>query len=423
MPYGISAIVFPFAVVCIAALLGSLIESLGAVKAQGMISTHLHQQLGELPLNLPRNAVAFKQMRLRRRSDKGSTSNQPPPTAEELEQQQLRLQQQDTADGIWADGNCDLIDGTWYQFELTDGICPDSNALHAAKRAGFSSAVLERAHILQQHFHCNTRGDAAVHRKQKLSPRVRQEQQLQNTIAAEGVTPFAATGMPASVAGELTALVQGRAASALLLQRKLGYLRQLLTDVSAYVLSGDRMAGSQLTRTSSIESSSSTSPQILLLPPPPQQLEPPPAWVGSACVYILVVLERSSSTSLATDRQQREKQQEGAAVEPLFGSFRVYVGESENVKERLKRHRQNPQWATASALVLRAQDKGHARSVEMQVIRMLNNDPEVILRSVKDGNRRSGGAPSRRLVEACKEQMLRLAPPDGNSSAPRALEP
>ncbi|XP_026192993.1 uncharacterized protein LOC34618243 [Cyclospora cayetanensis] len=304
---------------CGAALLGSVLESLADVRAQGIISTHLHQQLSALPLSLPPAAVSFKQMKIcRRQKASGKTEHKKRPLKQEEDAAPKNAAEEH--DAAWLDNtsDCDLFanEDEW-DYELADGICSDSNALHAAEKAGIPQTVLQRAKALRRYFHPD-----AEHTEEQA------------------------------------------------------------------------------------------------------QLDPPPAWASSACVYVLVALERTTAALIGECHAQhigadaarrldsvssqqaalarfeqfetpgeiaaraREGPPKTPTTPPLFGSYRVYVGESERVCERLKRHRAASQWSSALALVLRTPGKSEARKIETETIRRLIGDSEIRLMSIKDGNRR-----------------------------------
>ncbi|OEH74868.1 MUTS domain-containing protein [Cyclospora cayetanensis] len=401
---------------CGAALLGSVLESLADVRAQGIISTHLHQQLSALPLSLPPAAVSFKQMKIcRRQKASGKTEHKKRPLKQEEDAAPKNAAEEH--DAAWLDNtsDCDLFanEDEW-DYELADGICSDSNALHAAEKAGIPQTVLQRAKALRRYFHPDAEHTEEQAARQRLAQRPgerskRGKQQASSSAAAVAVDAASGVWGDASAApqGSLSPVVHERATSALHVQRKLESLRELLIDVY-----------------SNNCRSSSMSPQVLLLPPFPQQLDPPPAWASSACVYVLVALERTTAALIGECHAQhigadaarrldsvssqqaalarfeqfetpgeiaaraREGPPKTPTTPPLFGSYRVYVGESERVCERLKRHRAASQWSSALALVLRTPGKSEARKIETETIRRLIGDSEIRLMSIKDGNRR-----------------------------------
>ncbi|KAL8429668.1 hypothetical protein ACSSS7_006443 [Eimeria intestinalis] len=419
---------------CGAALLGSVLESLAALKARGIVSTHLHQQLEALPLRLPPGTISFKHMRIKRRTptittascNSNSNSNSSSSSSSSSSSDSTGWQKGEEPEDTSVLGPIEEED---VEYELADGVCRHSNAMHAARRAGLPGPLIRRAEALREMLPGSPPKTSALKTQQQQEQQEQQQQQEQQHQMLQQQPLESSTGRGEAVGSVvgLDAEVQRRAASALLLQQKLNDLKQLLVEVSVQL-------EHQLEPKSSDSSSSSSSKphDLLLLPPQPQQLDPPPSWTGAACVYILLALRR------LPPRQNSDKQQllqlypsQGApprcsdmgphpskGASSLVGSFLVYVGESENVKERLRQHRRKPQWGPAHALVLRAACKGHARLIETQVIRLLSRDPQLHLLSMKDGNRGAASeAAARGYVRQQQEQLLGL----GNDYRPVPL--
>lgn len=428
-----------------AALLGSLLESLGAVRGQGIVSTHLHHELQMLPLELEKGSVSFKQMIIvnpNRQLLCGDAVVESTDASRDSGKYQGSIEEDEQTG--WYLTPCK--EGIGWRYLLSDGVCDDSNALKAALTAGLPTSVVKRAKNLEACIswatHSN-RENFAVTRSSKGKWHLSEEKDSIYLKRPQCLELGSATPTEhKTYINQKHALPSGvleRAKAAYSLQKKLLHIKEILTLTARDIWNLRREdplgpGGSSVSR--KIE--------ILILPPPPQKLSPPPSWLGAACVYVLLSPVRTSSHSpsdaaqntLASREQDMlrleadtedtgimssavtDAAEKGATgpedLQCTVRPVRVYVGETEDIKGRLTRHRQSPLWAHASVLVLRTKNKAEARLVETKLIRTLRGDPGICLESIKDGNRK----PRTECIQQIIGGSDVLAAGKGNPSAP-----
>jgi hypothetical protein len=348
-----------------AAVAGALLEALDDRRAAGIFATHLHELL-ELPLQLsPR--VSRRRMGVRWIE----------------QQQQPFLHEQDhfsstifsaasssssSSSSSTSDEGFSSVDErepVW-TYQLEDGVCTDSLALHTGRRFGLSGTMLSRAAALADSFDDVCRSGASFR------------------AATAKVTGSEEGGAPSCV--EDASMDE---------DEKLRRWRRELPAVERAIDMVLRHEGHASSSSSPSPLSSSSSPSASLAAPSssPSPTRVPPGWSvppalssGVSCVY---VIEAPAAGGSGRGNGNGNGNGNGAYY---------YVGETDAMAQRLEQHRRKKQqptaaaaaandhangvngingsggganWAEASVVIVPAGNKSRARALEAALIRTL----------------------------------------------------
>ena len=292
-----------------AAVAGALLEELDQRGVTGIFATHLHELL-ELPLDLSSDVV-YRRMGVRWVPAPVEAEVAAPDTDAEAEAPVAAL----TSVPDWT-------------YELEDGVCTDSLALHTGRRFGMSRKMLSRAAELASHFD-------VLCRPTRSSTQPNAEADVLADRAREDSEALGSSQSTPTSLGGLDAVEQ--------LLRQRGWLDSPGGDSSAHENAAleDGTAGLQGSSTVRL----------------PAHWEPSPALATSACVYVLELRHGG--------HHQGHYQGQSETV-------RYYVGETEALDQRLRQHRaKGGAWTEAAALVLPVRDRSTARALETALQRNL----------------------------------------------------
>ncbi|PFH37503.1 hypothetical protein BESB_039610 [Besnoitia besnoiti] len=216
-----------------AGFVGAALELLCRGRTHGVLSTHLHNELTRLPLDLPAN-VRFKRMGVRKTSQPASADARSAVGGGlETPGGGLQTPPEESGSGGSVEGGTAAASESLqrihahhlgaqadrvYTYELLDGVCRDSNAMLTAWKVGMPPGIITRANELQAHLDAPELGFTAPHvalasQENGESPslmlktrpgtvRARRDGEHQAPSVQTQTTAFAATpGRPAAPSG------------------------------------------------------------------------------------------------------------------------------------------------------------------------------------------------------------------------------
>ena len=320
-----------------AAVAGALLETLDDLRAAGIFATHLHELL-QLPLELsPR--VSRRRMGVR-----WAVAAKAEEEEEEEEERRWLL-----ADGE-GDGDALVTAEPIWTYQLEEGICTDSLALHTARRFGLSESMLSRAATLATSF------DAACRSTQ--------------ATAASGLTTAAASVSSASSASS-SASSLGRETSLRFSPAYDGRVAERAIDMVLRFMSDERESESGIGGKGGDDSAGAVRPTRV----PPGWTVPPSLSAGVSCVYVIEAPVDGPGGSVGSGAGDNEGGRDRCCY------YYYYVGETDAMAQRLEQHRRKKpaegggpgtvNWADSSVIIVPARNKSRARALEVALIQAL----------------------------------------------------
>lgn len=295
------------------AISGALLEVLDSVKTTGIFSTHLHELL-ELPLTYS-DRVSKRRMGVNWvKQTQASTMNHHNRKDEEQEGGGRR-QEKAYLEPVWT-------------YQIEDGVCVESLALHTGRKFGLPEPVLLRAAHLAQQF---------------------------DTLCRSSSSSSSSTS-PSSSLSDLPAS-SSSSAHGFDSKRDLEQVKQVMQQV--YQDSG--MSGND--------------PCIAHIPA--HWEVPPSLQAGKSCLYVLeiprVVRETTPSSRPPLQRNDSHHHKCGSRDDQRVGGSLYYIGETDSLKHRLMTHRRKHKITNGG------RDGASSSSKNMNRLQSMNSENEVLL--------------------------------------------
>ena len=289
------------------ALAGALLEHLDSLEVSGIFATHLHE-IFQLPLQL--RSVTRKRMGIR-----------------------------------WEDADEQQVDGTKpgqpsWTFRVEDGVCTESLAMHTARRFGMPDSIVCRAEALAGSFD-------TLFRAQHTALTARG--QISTAGTEKGMAEI--TAAPSPLRTTLLRLGEPQPPGTVPVEKPCSSVRganvtstdSIGSANDSYFLAKGIHRCDIPALTTTLRRISGTRNGMVVEP----GYEPPVSLEGRACVYVLVLHGQGSA------------------------SDRVYVGETESIRQRLKQHLGTYKGVKITALVTSSPNKSSARGTESLLIARL----------------------------------------------------